>query len=171
MRKSLSGFTIVELLVVIVVIGIIAAIAIVSYSSVQTRTQNTERVVELKAWQKSFVQYKAANGGKYPDFPVGGYCLGTGFPNQKCRDHNGYDVYYESNSVALMTALSTYDPPPTGSRIPVGVSVGPYADYTETTIMLTAVLKGYVAADCPAGTNYAWADGAGRLLCRITLKR
>lgn len=170
MRKSVSGFTIVEILVVIVVIGILTTIGVVSYSGYQTRAQNTARVNELKAWQKAFVQYKATNG-IYPNVPNVGYCLGTGFPGGKCRDYNGYDVYLESNSTALMDALKTYDPPTSGERTPVGPSVGPYADYTATQVLLTAVLKGYVAADCPAGTTYAWADGAGRLLCRVTLTR
>jgi prepilin-type N-terminal cleavage/methylation domain-containing protein len=39
MRKSTSGFTIVELLIVIVVIGILAAIVIVAYSGVQQRAR------------------------------------------------------------------------------------------------------------------------------------
>lgn len=170
MRKTISGFTIVEILIVIVVIGILAAIVIVNYNGSQIRAQNTARLIELKAWQKSFIQYKATNGA-YPAMANGGYCLGTGFPSQKCRDYNGWDVYYESASTALMSALSTYDPPRDGNRTPVGVSVGPYVDYTDTSIMLTAVMNGYVAADCPAGTLYAWADGAGRLLCRITLTK
>jgi len=41
MRKSTSGFTIVELLIVIVVIGILAAITIVAYNGVQNRASDT----------------------------------------------------------------------------------------------------------------------------------
>ena len=40
-NRSKSGFTIVELLIVIVVIGILAAIIIVAYNGIQTRAQNT----------------------------------------------------------------------------------------------------------------------------------
>lgn len=41
MFKSKSGFTIVELLIVIVVIGTLAAISIVAYNGIQDRARNT----------------------------------------------------------------------------------------------------------------------------------
>ena len=40
MKKNLSGFTIVELLIVVVVIAILAAITIVSYNGIQQRSTN-----------------------------------------------------------------------------------------------------------------------------------
>lgn len=42
-----SGFTLVELLIVIVVIAVLAAISIVSYSGIQSRAQDTKRVDDL----------------------------------------------------------------------------------------------------------------------------
>ena len=39
MKKTKSGFTIVELLIVIVVIGILAAITIVAYNGIQSRAR------------------------------------------------------------------------------------------------------------------------------------
>lgn len=48
MRKSTSGFTIVELLIVIVVIGILAAITIVAYNGVQSRAQDTSVQSDLR---------------------------------------------------------------------------------------------------------------------------
>jgi prepilin-type N-terminal cleavage/methylation domain-containing protein len=173
MRKSTSGFTIVELIITIVVIGILAGITIVAYSGIRVRAQNDERVAELKAWEKSFVQYKAANNGQYPEMSEGGYCLGTNFPNQKCRDYrvSGESAYLEANSTALMTALRTYDPPASGLHSPVNGTVGPYALYTGTTIELTAVLEGNSSV-CPSGTYFAWGDASGiRALCRVVLTR
>ena len=41
MKKNTSGFTIVELLIVIVVIGILAAITIVAYNGIQARAKNS----------------------------------------------------------------------------------------------------------------------------------
>lgn len=43
MKKSVSGFTIVELLVVIVVIGILATISVTTFSSVQSRARDSAR--------------------------------------------------------------------------------------------------------------------------------
>ena len=48
MRKSTSGFTIVELLIVIVVIGILAAITIVAYNGVQSRAHDTSVQSDLR---------------------------------------------------------------------------------------------------------------------------
>ena len=47
-RTRQTGFTIVELLIVIVVIGILAAITIVAYNGIQTRAQNTQRINEIQ---------------------------------------------------------------------------------------------------------------------------
>lgn len=173
MRKSTSGFTIVELIIIIVVVGVLAGITVVSYNGVKVRAQNADRITELKAWEKAFVQYKATNNGKYPAMADGGYCLGTGFPNQKCRDYttSGASAYLESNSTALMTALKTYDPPISGSRSPVNGTVGPYAVYTSATIELMAVLEGDPSV-CPSGTQFAWGDASGiRALCHVILTR
>ena len=41
MKKNISGFTIVELLIVIVVIAILAAITIVAYNGIQARAKNS----------------------------------------------------------------------------------------------------------------------------------
>ena len=66
-----TGFTIVELLIVIVVIGILAAITIVAYNGVQQRAHNTARLVEFTNYYHLFQEYKAVNG-EYPDEPDGG---------------------------------------------------------------------------------------------------
>ena len=42
-RKKQTGFTIVELLIVIVVIGILAAITIVAFNGVQQRARDAQR--------------------------------------------------------------------------------------------------------------------------------
>lgn len=44
MKKSIRGFTIVELLIVIVIIAILATVTIVSYNGIQARAKNTKTV-------------------------------------------------------------------------------------------------------------------------------
>jgi prepilin-type N-terminal cleavage/methylation domain-containing protein len=46
-RLKMTGFTIVELLIVIVVIAILAAITIVAYNGIQTRSQNAKISADL----------------------------------------------------------------------------------------------------------------------------
>lgn len=63
--KSRSGFTIVELLVVIVVIVILAAITIASYNGAQARARDTKRVSDVNSIEKSLYLYRV----RYGSFP------------------------------------------------------------------------------------------------------
>src|SRR3982751_6956611 len=60
-----SGFTIVELLIVIVVIGILAALVIVTYNGIQQKARDTERKTDVNAIHGQVEAYYAQNG-KYP---------------------------------------------------------------------------------------------------------
>lgn len=62
MRKSTSGFTIVELLIVIVVIGILAAIVIVAYNGIQQRAMVALMTSDLKNTADLFEIDKASTG-------------------------------------------------------------------------------------------------------------
>lgn len=53
MKKSVTGFTIVELLIVVVVIAILASISVVAYSGVQEQARRSARLSELSQIQKS----------------------------------------------------------------------------------------------------------------------
>lgn len=61
MRKD-SGFTIVELLIVIVVIGILAAITIVSYTGITQKANTTKAQTNAVAVQKVAEAFNADNG-------------------------------------------------------------------------------------------------------------
>ena len=61
-----TGFTIVELLIVIVVIGILAAITIVAYNGVQVRARDNIRKSDLAAIVKAVELFKADNGEAPP---------------------------------------------------------------------------------------------------------
>lgn len=67
--KNKSGFTIVELLIVIVVIAILAAISIVAYNGIQQRARDAERASEVASTQKAIEFYRVDNSS-YP-LPVG----------------------------------------------------------------------------------------------------
>jgi prepilin-type N-terminal cleavage/methylation domain-containing protein len=57
-----SGFTIVELLIVIVVIAILAAITIVAYNGVQTRAKASQITAGIKQVDKSFRLWNTERG-------------------------------------------------------------------------------------------------------------
>ena len=64
MRKQ-SGFTIVELLIVIVVIGILAGLVVTTFSGVQKSARDKERQTDVKAIHGQLEAYYATNG-RYP---------------------------------------------------------------------------------------------------------
>lgn len=108
MRKSSSGFTIVELLVVVVVIAILAAISTVAYTGIQTRAENTKTIAAMSQYIKALKVY-AAQEGIYP--AAGWSCLGT-YPGNTCALHAGGTATCSGNgavssSSTFNTAMST----------------------------------------------------------------
>jgi prepilin-type N-terminal cleavage/methylation domain-containing protein len=65
LKKRQSGFTIVELLIVIVVIGILATLVIVTFAGIQQKARNTKRQTDVNALASHVEAYYASNG-KYP---------------------------------------------------------------------------------------------------------
>ena len=65
MQKSKSGFTLVELLVVMVVIGILATITIVAYNGIQGRARDDRRRTDIANITKALELYYQDNGA-YP---------------------------------------------------------------------------------------------------------
>ena len=139
MVKTKSGFTIVELLIVIVVIAILAAISVVAFNGIQARAQNTNRLTELNAWNKLFALYKGTYGSyPRPDSTTFGqykygFCLGIGYPGQtnpttgaggKCHDNTA------PVNLALNTELKKVSSLPSGIRTPTKANaLGVYVDY------------------------------------------
>lgn len=97
MHTTRSGFTIVELLIVIVVIGVLAAISIVSYSGIQDRAANVTRITGAKEYQKIITSY-IIQFGKYPQTIVNTAtaCLGDGYPDW---NNNGTQGCFATDNV------------------------------------------------------------------------
>lgn len=65
-----SGFTIVELLIVVVVIAILASITIVSFNGIQSRAEISKIKSDFRAIEQSMALYKSQTG-KWPTCPLG----------------------------------------------------------------------------------------------------
>ncbi len=184
MNARRSGFTIVELLIVVVIIAVLATITIVAFSSVTARADATSRLSEMKAWEKLYKLYAAAYGQfpAYPGSPDGdstgadmGYCLGTGFPDRdstgrgNCRDLSGVFYQYDVNTT-LNNELSKVGSLPKGIRTSPGAdALGPFAKYhTGGNVIIFNIFKG--GTTCPAGTGTGYVyPGNAAITCFIDI--
>src|SRR5271156_2019871 len=64
-RKIQSGFTLIELMIVVAIIGILAAIAIPAYQNYTIRAQVTEGLTLGDGWKTAIAEYYA-NTGNWP---------------------------------------------------------------------------------------------------------
>ena len=121
MNKRISGFTVVEVMVIIVIIGVLASVTIVSYRGVQERARTAQTLTAANQWIKVLQTYKARNGA-YPN--VAG-CLGAnygwGVSNSKtqgtaigqCRqDTAAYGLTSSSALDAMLASYSSAAPSP-----------------------------------------------------------
>jgi len=65
MKKTLNGFTIVELLIVIAVIGILSTVGIISFSSIQVNARDYQRSSKITILSETLEKYYDKNG-EYP---------------------------------------------------------------------------------------------------------
>jgi len=67
--KPYSGFTLIELTITIVIVGILVGIVTISYSGIQTKTRDSQRLSQATIIAESLEKYYDKNG-KYPDCPA-----------------------------------------------------------------------------------------------------
>lgn len=65
MRKSTTGFTIVELLIVIVIVAILAAITVVAFNGIRVRALQSEKQAKVTEIRKALERFKIDNS-RYP---------------------------------------------------------------------------------------------------------
>lgn len=81
-KRYLTGFTVVELIIVIAIIAVLATISTVSFSRSKARARDSMRISDLNSVAQAILVYKSVNGS-YPSNAAGGgltYFNVTGTP-------------------------------------------------------------------------------------------
>lgn len=87
MKRSISGFTVIELLVVIIIVGILASLATISYSHAQRAARDTKRKADLAAIAEAIQTYR--QNPEHPNDIQGGSGCGDGGNGSGWFNHAG----------------------------------------------------------------------------------
>ena len=172
-----SGFTIVELLIVIVVIAILAAISIVAYNGIQQRATNNSIVQTTNDWVKALKTHKADKGS----WPNAWTCLGDGYSygvsgsdtsgTAQCREAAGGTSGVLENTAFknLMRPYFNGASLPTPTMVTSVASNGEwrrgihyaYGGGSGTDVYMQIAFKGDIGNTCPTiqgtnGTKNSW---------------
>ena len=162
-----SGFSIVELLVVIVILAILAAIVIVSYNGIQDRAEAAKTANAVRAYKNALKLYKIDNGS----YPVtGAMCLGDQYPTftggtlNACRN-SAQPIDDETNAAGrnlLKPYMSGQLPMPSTKQILAGGNeyigahfYGSSYDHTLDGVPVVVIEYFVKTNKCPVGPVYS----------------
>jgi general secretion pathway protein G len=135
-RQSRSGFTFIELMVVVAIIGILSGLFVTQYPAVQRRARDTNRRSDIKQYQTSMESYAFRNNGNYPASGgiiniSGTYCSTTlGLPDCP-TDPKAPAAIYQVNSTTLVYVIwAKLEQPPTPVTYFIVCSTGEAGDST-----------------------------------------
>ena len=118
MKKTTSGFTIIELLVVMIVIGILAAIVIVTYSGAQGRARDATRQSDTASLIKALETYYDDNGS---------------YPVPASNWYYTKDATWTTFKTALANNITTMPGDPKNTGDPTVAGMFGYAYYSSST--------------------------------------
>ncbi len=129
--RSRSGFTLVEILIVVVILGILAAIVVPQFTEASGEAKNSRLMQDLQSVRSQIELYKIQHNGALP-----GAATGVTFTQAM----TGYTV--QGGTAGTAGAVGTYGP--YLQKIPSN----PYTDANETAVE--------TGTGTPGGGNNAW---------------
>ena len=158
-----SGFTIVELLIVIIVIAVIATITIVAYTGVQNQAIDAKVRNDLVNISKKFELYHMDNGSYPYGTPLNMANYFTVPVSQSSYDlSRDYQLLVCTDSAKPGSTYAVLAVSKAGTRLYVGSATGGVKEYTGGTAWLTAAAcsSGVLPSTGSAlGAGYALAGG------------
>lgn len=94
-RKSDSGFTIIEIMIVLAIAALILLIVLLAVPALQRNSRNTQRKNEVGQLAASVSNYVSNNNGTLPNSSG---TLATAIADAKLNFYSSSNVYYGSNS-------------------------------------------------------------------------
>lgn len=108
-----SGFTLVEIMIVVVIIGLLAAIAIPAFGRVRQKAQNSRFLSDLRTFSQAFESFAALNGRWPPNASSGvvpsGMSGDFNESNWKGRNSVGGRWNWDRNLNGISAGISTTD--------------------------------------------------------------
>ncbi|MBP6880544.1 prepilin-type N-terminal cleavage/methylation domain-containing protein [Candidatus Saccharibacteria bacterium] len=148
--KHQSGFTIIELLIVIVVIGILAALVLTAYGNIHGKAQASVTKNIVQQYTKALLAYKVDNGhyptnddldqnevAALPENVIGGACLGTGY-SQYCASSNAPATELQSFHELMKPYIGTV---PNISPHDIPIVVDPGSNFSLTITGVAYVIE------------------------------
>lgn len=134
--RNQSGFTIIELLIVIAIIGILATLVLTNFQGAQAKGRDTTRKSDINSIYQKLEEYYNENGG-YPDGNLDDTVL-PGIDDGALEDADGDVIGYAGGFVTAATAPTTdpdndneyyyqaYECTTAGAQSPVGSTCNKY---------------------------------------------
>ena len=150
MRKSTSGFTIVELILVIIVIAILAAITLIGFNGIRDRAAEAQKAAIAETVQKSLENFFTLND-RYPgsgslSSEANLQLLGlhqTDVVPAGCPSYNGIQAGWPDASTCYFTYLATTNPDGSGFQCnDPTICRSCYLSYWSTTQNKTITIRG-----------------------------